>query len=91
MVHIKQLLAVELGYSYDGTVHIHEDDVALEQKFFHGDHPLVSRRFLVHTISWTRNFKGLVSFCNNKKLYYNTTTTFRSKSNLNFKIFVIIN
>lgn len=41
MVHIKRLLAVELGYSYDGTVHIHEHDVALEQKFFHADHPLV--------------------------------------------------
>ncbi|KAJ2945931.1 hypothetical protein O0L34_g4848 [Tuta absoluta] len=39
-VHVKTLLSTELGYSNDGTAHIFEADVALEQKYDLGDHPL---------------------------------------------------
>ncbi|XP_053607485.1 uncharacterized protein LOC128673569 [Plodia interpunctella] len=37
--HVKRLLEVESGRSADGIAHVHQHDVALEQKYFLGDNP----------------------------------------------------
>ncbi|XP_013199889.2 uncharacterized protein LOC106142611 [Amyelois transitella] len=38
--HVRRILDVEYGRSADGTAHIHQQDAALEQKYFLGDDPL---------------------------------------------------
>ncbi|XP_028166050.1 uncharacterized protein LOC114356879 [Ostrinia furnacalis] len=39
VAHIKHLMAIELGESSDGTIHIHNDEIRLEEKYFLGDNP----------------------------------------------------